>query len=181
MQVCTSLQTDNHASTPPLSFFTGRMPFLPPNHQSTEGILCQLSSLHRIYYSVISAYFCRIFGVCMVCIFFKCHVQLACLVSHPAGNDVIETFRVHTINMSWPNKDSLTAQISSDLASACSATSCRLTSSMTTSLTGVIAQGSAIHQPNPHSRQVSANPSISCPSPHHSTATQLLPAFGSCL
>ena len=38
MQVCTSLQTDNHASTPPLSFFTGRMPFLPPNQQrqSTE-------------------------------------------------------------------------------------------------------------------------------------------------
>ena len=39
MQVCTSLQTDNHASNPPLSFFTGRMPFLPPNQQrqSTEG------------------------------------------------------------------------------------------------------------------------------------------------
>jgi len=38
MQVCTSLQTDNHASTPP--FFTGRMPFLLPNQQcqSTEGI-----------------------------------------------------------------------------------------------------------------------------------------------
>jgi len=38
MQVCTSLQTDNYASTPPLSFFTGRMPFLPPNQQrrSTE-------------------------------------------------------------------------------------------------------------------------------------------------
>ena len=33
MQVCTSLQTDNHASTPPFSFFTGRMPFLPPNQQ----------------------------------------------------------------------------------------------------------------------------------------------------
>ena len=32
-------QTDNHASTPPLSFFTGRMPFLPPDQQcqSTEG------------------------------------------------------------------------------------------------------------------------------------------------
>jgi len=44
MQVCTSsLQTDNHASTPPLSFFTGRMPFLPPNQQrqSTEGIINQ--------------------------------------------------------------------------------------------------------------------------------------------
>ena len=39
MQVCTLLQTDNHASTPP-QFFTGRMPFLPPNQQrqSTEGI-----------------------------------------------------------------------------------------------------------------------------------------------
>ena len=40
MQICTSLQTDNHVSTPPLSFFKGRMPFLPPNQQrqSTEGI-----------------------------------------------------------------------------------------------------------------------------------------------
>jgi len=40
MQVCYLLQTDNHASTPPLSFFTGRMPFLTPNQQrqSTEGI-----------------------------------------------------------------------------------------------------------------------------------------------
>ena len=39
MQVCISFQTDNHASTPPLKFFTGRMPFLPPNQQrpSTEG------------------------------------------------------------------------------------------------------------------------------------------------
>jgi len=39
IQVCTSLQTDNHASTPPLSFFAGRIPFLPPNQQrqSTEG------------------------------------------------------------------------------------------------------------------------------------------------
>ena len=33
MQVCTLLQTDNHASTQTLSFFTGRMPFLPPNQQ----------------------------------------------------------------------------------------------------------------------------------------------------
>ena len=39
MQVCTSLQTDNHASTHH-SVFTGRMPFLPPNQQrqSTEGM-----------------------------------------------------------------------------------------------------------------------------------------------
>jgi len=39
MQVSTLLQTDNHASTSPLSFFTGRMPFLLPNQQrqSTEG------------------------------------------------------------------------------------------------------------------------------------------------
>jgi len=40
MQVCTSHQTDNHASTSPLSFFTGCMHFLSPNQQrqSTEGI-----------------------------------------------------------------------------------------------------------------------------------------------
>jgi len=37
MQVYTSLQTDNHASI--TQFFTGRMPFRPPNQQrqSTEG------------------------------------------------------------------------------------------------------------------------------------------------
>jgi len=41
MQVCTSLQTDNHANTPPLSSFTGQMRFLLPNqkHQSTEGTI----------------------------------------------------------------------------------------------------------------------------------------------
>jgi len=47
MQVCTSHQTDNHASTPPLSFFTGRMPFLSPNQQcqSTEGIMLKGKSV----------------------------------------------------------------------------------------------------------------------------------------
>ena len=37
--ICTSLQTDNHASTSPLSFFTGQIPFLPTNQQrqSTQG------------------------------------------------------------------------------------------------------------------------------------------------
>jgi len=44
MQDCTSVQTDNHASNPPLSFFRGQMPFLPPNQQrqSTEVIFVQL-------------------------------------------------------------------------------------------------------------------------------------------
>ena len=39
MQVCTTLQTDNHASTHH-SVFSGRILFLPPNQQcqSTEGI-----------------------------------------------------------------------------------------------------------------------------------------------
>jgi len=31
MPVCTLLQTENHASTPSLSFYR-RIPFLPPNH-----------------------------------------------------------------------------------------------------------------------------------------------------
>ena len=45
MQVCTSFQTDNHASTPTTQF-TGQMPFLPPNqqHQSTEGIYFHLKT-----------------------------------------------------------------------------------------------------------------------------------------
>jgi len=45
MQVCTSLQTHNHASTH-CSVFTGLMHFLPPNQQrqSTEGIVVVLIS-----------------------------------------------------------------------------------------------------------------------------------------
>jgi len=44
LQVCTSLQTDNHA-TPTTQFFTGWVPFLPPNQQrqSTEGKLSSIS------------------------------------------------------------------------------------------------------------------------------------------
>jgi len=59
MQVCTSLHTDNHASTPPLSFFTGRMPFLPPNQQcqSTEyAISDKIIKLGDIQYSIYLCY-----------------------------------------------------------------------------------------------------------------------------
>ena len=47
--ISASLQTDNHASTPPLKFFTGRMPFLPPNQQrqSTEGIKLYQTAYNR--------------------------------------------------------------------------------------------------------------------------------------
>jgi len=50
MQVFTSLQTDNHASTPPLSFFTDRMPFLSPNQQcqSTEGMVDMVDTLNNL-------------------------------------------------------------------------------------------------------------------------------------
>jgi len=55
MQVCTSLQTDNHASTPPLKFFTGRTPFLSHNQQrqstegtSTEGTLTKVAIFFTI-------------------------------------------------------------------------------------------------------------------------------------
>jgi len=38
MQVCTSLQTDNHASTPPLSFYRPEaLPAAQPTASSTEG------------------------------------------------------------------------------------------------------------------------------------------------
>jgi len=36
MHVCTLLQTDKHTSTPPLCFFAGRMPFLPPNQPTAS-------------------------------------------------------------------------------------------------------------------------------------------------
>jgi len=50
MQVCTLLQTDNHASTPPLKVFTGRIPFLPPTQQrqSIEGKIDYLISDKRL-------------------------------------------------------------------------------------------------------------------------------------
>jgi len=40
MQICTLTETHNHNSIPPLSFFTGRMPFLllSQQHQSTKGM-----------------------------------------------------------------------------------------------------------------------------------------------
>ena len=60
MQVCTSLQKDNHASTPPLKFFTDRMPFLPPNQQrqSTEvhrklAAAIYIHHCHCYYYSTL--------------------------------------------------------------------------------------------------------------------------------
>ena len=48
----------HHASTPPLSFFTGRMPFLPPNQQrqSTEGCKHSLQfTVNKIVYEIVSA------------------------------------------------------------------------------------------------------------------------------
>jgi len=42
MQVCTSLRTHNHASNPPLSLFTGQMPFLSPNVKALKAALTSL-------------------------------------------------------------------------------------------------------------------------------------------
>jgi len=40
MQVCTSFQTDNHASTPPLSFYRpDALPATQQQRESTEGII----------------------------------------------------------------------------------------------------------------------------------------------
>jgi len=65
MQVCTLLQTDNHTSTPPLKFFTGRMPFLPPNQQcqSTEGTYTDLCNLYILL--------CKAFDASVVAVMFS--------------------------------------------------------------------------------------------------------------
>jgi len=47
MQVCTSLQTDNHASTPPLEFFTGRMRFMSLNQQRQRKGIWPVKKLSR--------------------------------------------------------------------------------------------------------------------------------------
>jgi len=58
MQVCTLLQTANHASTPPTQFFTGRMRFGAPNQQSqsTEGtwwiFLVEQIEIHKKFWDV---------------------------------------------------------------------------------------------------------------------------------
>ena len=50
IQACTSLQSDNHASTPPLKFFTGRMPFLWTSLSgSPYGFFFVFSRAERIY------------------------------------------------------------------------------------------------------------------------------------
>jgi len=67
VQVCTSLQTDNHTSTSPLSFFTGRMPFLPPNQQrqSTEGTGVSESCLIKLLPRILSEKYIYILALVM--------------------------------------------------------------------------------------------------------------------
>ena len=49
MQICTSPQTDNHARIPPLSFFTGLMPFLLPNRvKALKAQNCVHITPHKI-------------------------------------------------------------------------------------------------------------------------------------
>ena len=50
MQVCTSLQTDNHASTPPLSFLQARCPSCRPTN-SVKALKAQLH-LHTKTYKI---------------------------------------------------------------------------------------------------------------------------------
>jgi len=86
MQVCTSLQTDNQTSTPPL-FFTGRMPFLPPNQQcqSTEGIYSDLPAvdiLNHIHKAAATMWrlATSFVATCLFC-WFSCAVYGAVLVA----------------------------------------------------------------------------------------------------
>jgi len=47
MQVCNSLQTDNHATTLSLKLSTGQMPFLPPKQQSQSTKKCFFSTVQK--------------------------------------------------------------------------------------------------------------------------------------
>jgi len=52
MQVCTTLQTDNHASTPPLSFSTGWMH--PACKKLSGGVLAWLPKNPKNYFTTAS-------------------------------------------------------------------------------------------------------------------------------
>ena len=55
MQVCTSLQTDNHASTPPLSFLQARCPSCHPT-DSVEALKYSLTLLsHHVAFHTVLA------------------------------------------------------------------------------------------------------------------------------
>ena len=52
MQVCTSLQTDNHASTPPLSFLQAGCPTCRPTNsvKALKALLLRISTANTSYY-----------------------------------------------------------------------------------------------------------------------------------
>jgi len=54
MQVCTSLQTDDHASTPPLSFLQAGCPSCHPNNSvKAQATVGPVSMLKIVYISLI--------------------------------------------------------------------------------------------------------------------------------
>ena len=58
MQVCTSLQTDNLAGTPPLCFFTVWMNFLPPNQQQqSTARTFQIWPILAVFYASVLHFF----------------------------------------------------------------------------------------------------------------------------
>ena len=82
--ICTSLQTDNHASTSSLSFFTGRMLFLTPNQQrqGIQGIIIIVLMLLDWYRQII------------------CHSNRAMAVIHRAFARCIYVLYKHRIPLS---------------------------------------------------------------------------------
>jgi len=51
MQVCISLQTDNHACTPPLSFLQARCPSYHPTN-SVKALKAQVTNKHTVIVTV---------------------------------------------------------------------------------------------------------------------------------
>ena len=72
MQVCTSLQTDNHASTPPLSFLQAGCPSCRPTN-SVKALKLFIS-----YYLIIRHFFCCLLSY--PCIFMDGRTESPCMV-----------------------------------------------------------------------------------------------------
>ena len=83
MQVCTSLQTDNHASTPPLSFLQAGCPFCCPTN-SVKALKAQLWNKGNKRSDIVSFLYVIFLHVvaCAICCIFCLYLHIIVAVDH---------------------------------------------------------------------------------------------------